>query len=153
MIVYRICAERFSSQLMASGRPNRWNEANQWVLYTSMSRSLAVLELLAHRNMEIPKERYRCMVIELPDEYFSVEIVPSNIALKNNFENYLQHQKLGSAWYQSSKSLCLQVPSILVPKEHNMVIHTMHPNFSVLRILDVEEFELDERLEVRIGKR
>lgn len=147
MIVYRICAERFSGQLMASGRQNRWNEANQWVLYTSMSRSLAVLELLAHRNMEMPKERYKCMVIELPDEYFSVEIVPSNIALKNNFENYLQHQKLGSAWYQSRKTLCLQVPSILVPKESNMVIHTLHPHFSALRILDVEDFELDDRLD------
>ena len=40
----------------------------------------------------------------------------------------------------------LQVPSAVVPEEHNFLVNPLHPDFEQLTIGDPEPFEFDERL-------
>jgi RES domain-containing protein len=47
MDVFRISQTRYADKLSASGAPNRWNKDNEYVIYTSQSRALCTLEMVA----------------------------------------------------------------------------------------------------------
>ncbi|MEI6898964.1 MAG: RES family NAD+ phosphorylase, partial [Bacteroidota bacterium] len=64
------------------------------------------------------------------------------------WENPLQlnlSQEIGSCWYSSGRSPVLKVPSALVAKENNFVIHTLHPDFINIKIFAIEDFYFDSR--------
>jgi RES domain-containing protein len=53
---------------------------------------------------------------------------------------------MGDAWLKKSESVVLQVPSAIIPEEHNYLINPQHPDFSGIKVLAVEKFSFDERL-------
>ncbi len=128
----------------------RWNLNGEHVLYTSQSRSLAALELLAHRSAIRPKDyAYKMMVIELQAPKAALEIVNLDHLPDNwrTLEAYPALQKMGSIWYQASKDLVLKVPSVLIPQEYNYVINFHHPDFAKsIALNSVEGFFWDKRL-------
>ncbi|MEX8548994.1 MAG: RES family NAD+ phosphorylase [Mucilaginibacter sp.] len=149
MEVYRIAEENFSNELTASGLANRWNNDNQFVLYTGSSRSLATLELVVARKSINPKSNYRVMIISIADEEELFTAV-----LKNNLpedwrstNSYSQLQQIGSDWYKSSQSLVLKVPSAVISQEYNYLINTKHPDFATkVSLVRTENYFWDERL-------
>ncbi len=149
MEVYRIAKENFSKELIASGKAYRWNNDNQFVLYTGSSRSLATLELLVRRRSINLKSDYRVMIISIADEEKHFTAV-----LKNNLpedwrsvNTYSQLQQIGSDWYKSRQSLILKVPSAVIPQEYNYLINTKHPDFeSKVSLVRTENYFWDERL-------
>lgn len=68
MKVYRITSVNYASRLSASGSANRWNNEKQYVIYASSSRSLVVLELVAHRNAIMQGMEFKMVIIDIPDE-------------------------------------------------------------------------------------
>ena len=146
MIVYRIAAEKYANKRVASGRPGRWNLADQFVIYTASSRSLATLELLVNRSGIRPNSTYKVMVIELPDSFD--QIVLSDLPKDWRKFNYYAHlQLLAASWYEGQDTLALCDPSAVIPKESNFVIHTRHKDFQrEIKLLDVEDYFWDDRL-------
>lgn len=148
MEVYRISSEHYSKKLNASGRANRWNFENQYVIYASSTRSLATLELVAHRNAIMEGITYKVMVIELPDEIGTIASVNAKKLGPdwNLLENRNITQHYGSDWYTNKKSVALKVPSAIIAQEHNFVLNTTHPDFQKVKIKRVENFVWDKRL-------
>jgi RES domain-containing protein len=149
MIVYRISSTEHAEKLQASGMAARWNNAGQKVLYASESRALACLENLAHRSKSGLTGRFRTQVIEIPDQLKIEHIDEKNLPRGwTNLLHYPLCREIGASWFISGKSATLKVPSAMIRAESNYVIHTLHRDFSRIRLVDVEEFTFDPRLKL-----
>ncbi len=149
MEVFRISKEAFSKKLSASGRANRWNLDDQFMIYAGSSRSLSTLELIVHENAVSPAFTYKVMVISIADEDNLYEQVHQADLPKNwrSMDAYPNLQQLGSDWYQNKRSLVLKVPSAIIPKEYNYIINTRHRDFdSMTSLVRTEDYFWDERL-------
>ena len=149
MEVFRIVNDTFSKKLTASGRANRWNFDDQFVIYTGHSRSLSTLELIVHQNSISPAFKYKVMTISIADE----ENLISSILQKDlpktwrSMISYPHLQHLGNEWYKNNHSLVLKVPSAVIPKEYNYLINTNHPDFtSKVSLVRTEDYFWDDRL-------
>lgn len=148
MLVYRIVHKKYADSLFASGLEGRWNSQGKKVLYTAENISLAYLETLAHRKGLGFNNDFRIMVIKIANNV-GIQIVGSSQLSKNwrDFRNYSDCQKIGNLWFDQCEKLCLKVPSAVVPDNFNIVINTFHRDFKKVKLLDVLNFEPDERLE------
>ena len=146
MEVFRMVHERYAHGLFASGRPGRWNEADQFVIYASSSRALATLEMIVNRASIKGDSSHRVLVINIPDAYAGI----SETELPPNWRSlsaYADMQAIGSRWYSTLKSPVLSVPSAVIPQEQNFLINTRHPEFQLeIRLLAVESYFWDIRL-------
>lgn len=149
MLVYRISRKKYSRRLTSSGIANRWNLDQQWVIYTSSSRSLATLELFVHSAMVQFHHSYQIMIISIDNNKdcitnISTDQLPANW---QSMEAYPVLQKLGHKWYITKSSLVLQVPSVIIPQEYNYIINTHHPDFNdQIKLIKSEAFLWDKRL-------
>jgi RES domain-containing protein len=148
MLVYRIVHKKYADTLFASGIEGRWNAEGKKVLYTTESISLAYLETLAHRKGLGFNKDFRIMVIQVPDES-QFQIVESTDLPKTwrDFRNYTECQKIGNQWFDAEEKLCLKVPSAVVPENWNVVINTFHQDFKKVKLIEVLDFNPDDRLE------
>lgn len=115
--------------------------------YGSEALSLAALEILVHADPS-----------ELPDDMMATaaEIKPKQVTtLSSNdlTENWREidpspHEliQIGRNWLESTESLALAVPSVVIPEELNYLINPDHPDFSKLVIHQPKRFEFDPRL-------
>ena len=150
MIVYRISSSNYAGKLQASGIAARWNFARQNVIYTSESRALACLENVVHRSIVNLSGLFKTLVIEIPDHLQIEKIDEKNLPARWRIsEEHLICKELGSAWFVSGVSPILKVPSALIPKENNYIIHAGHQDFDHIRLLDVEEFSFDPRIKIK----
>jgi RES domain-containing protein len=79
--------------------------------------------------------------IEIPDE--CVDLVG---ALPNGWKDDLElTRKIGSEWLRSNRSLCLRIPSAVIP-DFNYLINPAHPDIGSIKIVAVTAFEYDPRL-------
>jgi RES domain-containing protein len=148
MEVFKICREKYSHSLNASGASNRWNKKDEFVIYTGSSRSLSTLEMVAHRSYINFSSQYKLLIISIKDESLikgiDINDLPENW---KSIEAYVELQEIGSKWYHSNESLVLRVPSAIIPQEYNYIINTRHPMFASHVILkDVVDFAWDNRL-------
>jgi len=149
MEVFRIAKETFSKKLTASGRSNRWNFDDEFVIYTGCSRSLSTLELIVHANAVSPAFSYKVMIISIADEEnLFTHILQANLPKDwRNMTAYPSLQQLGSAWYQGNQSLVLKVPSAVIPKEYNYLVNFNHPDFKKkVSLVRTKDYFWDERL-------
>jgi RES domain-containing protein len=147
MIVFRISLVRYADALYASGNPARWNSKNVRVVYTAGSRALACLENVVHRTSRGLQEKFRTLVIDIPDS-LKVMIVDKK-TLPANWQQYnmmIHTQKSGNAWVKDQSSAVLRVPSVIIPEEYNFVLNPAHKDFHKIKLIASEPFEFDGRL-------
>jgi len=149
METFRISKEKFSGALLCSGRENRWNKDGEQLIYSGSSRALSTLEMVVHLNSIKPKEKYKIMVISLPDDESSYEQIlikglPGNWRSKTM---YNELQNIGSNWYNTKRTLVLKVPSAVILNEYNYVINSKHPDFErAIKLVRTEDYFWDDRL-------
>jgi RES domain-containing protein len=149
MEVFRIAKEPFAKNLIASGRANRWNHDDQFMIYTGSSRSLSTLELIVHKNAVQPVFKYRVMIISIADEEnLFTQILQADLPKSwRSMITYPELQQIGSKWYQTNQSLILKVPSAIITKEYNYIINTKHTDFgSKVSLVRTEDYFWDDRL-------
>lgn len=149
MIVYNIRKQEYSKKLIASGFSNRWNRDDEYVIYTSSSRALAMLELLVHRSGLDLGKGFRLLEIKLSITEKDIEEIRVEKLVKNwqSIEAYSQEQKIGSEWHKRFDKLILKVPSVVIPQEYNYVINTRHKDFEKKVKLElIEEIDFDRRI-------
>ena len=148
MEVFKICLDKYSNSLNASGAPNRWNKKDEFVIYTGSSRSLSTLELVVHRSLINIDRPYRLLVITIKDKTPFKEIKIKDLPKSwRTIDAYIALQEIGSKWYNSLETPVLKVPSVIIPFEFNYVINTKHPLFSKnILINSMEDFNWDKRL-------
>jgi RES domain-containing protein len=151
MRVWRLCkAEHAATAFSGEGAllyAGRWHHAGTPVIYTAESRSLAVLEQLVHLARSRLPPNFVCFGVDVPDELAVVEVPLAELpAGWRSHPGPLELRDLGTKWAQSNASVCLAVPSAVVPAERNFLLNPRHPDFARLALGAPEPFALDERL-------
>ena len=150
MLVYRISKTEFIEDLTGTGAKlfgGRWNNKGVFMLYASVSRALAVLELLAHLDAnEIQHHSFSIAEIEIPDDSLktiSLQLLPDNWRTPTA---HLYLRSRGDAWVSKADSIALTVPSIIIQQEQNVLLNCSHPNFKKVKLKRTYEFSFDRRL-------
>ena len=149
MIVYRISIAKYSTKLIASGFPARWNSKDAKVIYTAQSSALACLENVVHRNSRGLQKDFRQMNIAIPDAIEMEEIKETD--LKSEWEEFLQMpytQSIGDAWITAAKTPILKVPSAIIPGDSNYLLNPSHKDFLKIKLIKTEPFDFDSRIKM-----
>ena len=151
MELYRITQESYSNDLSGNGSRifgGRWNSEGRYALYTSASRSLALLETLAHIPAKLFRnKKYILVTVFLPDKT-SLKFIEEK-DLQNNWDALdIQHvtQKIGDNFLEEQKGLLFRVPSVLMPEEFNYVINPLHPSMKQVKVIHQREMRFNDRL-------
>lgn len=136
---YRIVAPRWASSAFtgegARKYGGRWNSPGRPAVYLAGSRALAALEMLVH--LTTPGSRSKPYLI------FEASIPRSEI---READDARAPRGVGDEWLQTSRSLILRVPSVLIPQECNYVLNPEHPAASRIRVGKPVDFHFDPRL-------
>jgi RES domain-containing protein len=146
MLVYRLAKDQFAQDLSGEGAKRyggRWNSKGIPILYTSSTIALALVEMLVH----LPKKN-------LPNDLvlITIEIEKSaTLDILNPVDlpkEWIQEtQTIGDRWVASNSNLSLQIPSVIIPEEKNILINVSHPNFNTqVKIKNSRKFSFDSRL-------
>lgn len=137
----------FCSGLGAALHGGRWNSRGHRMVYASDSRALATLELVVHLNTEAILAAYRVCEITIPEnlcETVTAADLPEGWdALQ---VNPLAAQSWGDLWLQFGKTPAVRVPSVIQPREYNVLMNPGHTRFGEIRWGDIESLLIDPRI-------
>lgn len=122
----------------------RWNSPGIPMVYTAGSRSLAILEVLAHLTKSALLNHYVLYRLECDDSL--VQILSDLPAGWNLEPPTPASQSVGDAWIESGTHPVLSVPSAIVPEERNYLLNPAHPEFSRIVIARPATYRIDPRL-------
>lgn len=147
MLVYRICKERYASDLSGEGAKQyggRWNKIGVPLVYTSCFASLAVLELMVHFRREEINFPFiiTCLEVGANFSVLDIKVLPSNWQLSSN-ANLLHN--IAQDWISQDKTVALKVPSAILPVEQNVLLNPRHRDFKKIKIKWQRKFYFDER--------
>ena len=149
MLVYRLYKSTYITEpLSAEGARRaggRWNPKGFPILYTSATPELALLEVVAHLNPSfIPS--FHLLVLDIPEEYRTISISE----LHPDWPDEQPGEGLPSFlsdWLKQPDVLTVSVPSAIVSRSRNYLIHTLLPGFSAgVTIVENEPFRIDTRI-------
>ncbi|WEF33320.1 RES family NAD+ phosphorylase [Pseudoduganella chitinolytica] len=135
----------------AKATGGRWNARGTAVVYTSANIALASLETLAHLELQgLPLNRY-LVRIDVPDD---VDDARTILAVPPGWDAQpygLPSVQAGTAWCRANATALLEVPSVLVPEEVNVLINPRHPDSARLRATVLRKWLADPRVHVSRG--
>jgi RES domain-containing protein len=127
----------------------RWNRRCTPVIYASCSIALAYLETIIHLSgleplplnrylirIDIPGTDWKARTIFDGATHVGWDALPAGLVSLN----------WGTQWLRSCKSLVVEVPSIVVPDEFNVLINPSHPGAAKLIAKGVRRWNYDARL-------
>ena len=148
MLLYRITNAQYADDLSGNGARffgGRWNSVGRPMLYLASSRSLAILESLAHIVPTNAPMDYVLLTIDAPDDYVAINIG----ALPEKWDEYPESnitKQIGNTFLQQNEYLLLKVPSALVPEESNYLMNPLHPKAGKVKVINNVPYRFDERL-------
>lgn len=122
----------------------RWNSRGVAVVYTSATKSLAVLESLVHLNPPL-RFRYVAFPLKFDDalvEYFPPKSLPADWRMEPTPPSA---KAIGDAWAKAARSAVLALPSVITG-DTNFLLNPAHPDFKKIIIGKPESFVFDPRL-------
>jgi RES domain-containing protein len=125
--------------------PGRWHNAGRPILYAAETPAGALLEILAHLDLEDLPDDYQLIEI-VGSEKASIETVEEALSPDNWRDDLATTRKIGDEWLASGRSLLLRVPSALAPLTSNWLINPRHEDVATARIARAIRFPPDERL-------
>jgi RES domain-containing protein len=155
MEIYRITQEQFAEDLSGNGARlfgGRWNSEGFFALYTSSSRSLALLETLAHTPAKMLDVRvYHLITLSVPDHLPTQKILFTDLQPDWNAPDTRPFtKKIGDAFLSDKKNLMLGVPSVMMPEEINYLINPLHKDMKQVKILKKRRIYFDKRINIHL---
>lgn len=124
----------------------RWNAPGTPVVYTSEHLSLAVLEALVHTDLDLLPEDLTAFQIEIPDDVAGPALEAyAQSPFPDDWQDPDVSVELGQAW-AASGSPVLVVPSVVLPRERNVLLNPRHAQVLGVRVAAQEPFAFDARL-------
>ena len=127
----------------------RWNRKGVPMVYASLSRALACLETVVHLGgsdplplnrylvqISIPKPHWRSRRVLKPADLVGWDAEPAGKASMD----------WGTAWQKAQATLLAQVPSVIVPEEHNILINPAHPSAVDITARKIRKWAYDQRI-------
>jgi RES domain-containing protein len=134
--------EAFSGKggLHASGS---WHTAGHPVVYTAQSLSLAALEILVRLKQTNDIQPFYAYSAEVPD---SLILRPDSFPARWKSRPGVS-RAFGDTWLEAKTTPAMLVPTIITPGEWNVLINSLHPQFSLKWIVTgPEAYTFDARL-------
>lgn len=133
------------AQAMLSGdgaarEGGRWNPTGMPAVYCSETSSLAMLEVLARSKGLPASPLYAILDLLIPDEHVVEPLGPADGGPAGMAES----QRSGAATL--AENLAFAVPSVINPRERNIVINPRHPYMREVRPGRISTFRFDSRL-------
>ena len=125
----------------------RWNSVGTAIVYTAESQSLAALEVVVHLDSSELLRHYVVFEVGIDE---SLIVRPGVAELPRNWKANPPPRKIqmiGDAWAAAGTSPVLQVPSAVLPAEHDFLLNPLHRDFARLVIGKPTPFRFDPRLE------
>lgn len=148
MELFRISQERFADDLTGNGSRlfgGRWNSEGVFAVYTSSSRSLALLEVLAHTPAKMLNTKNYQLVI--PDIIIAEEVLFSQLPVGWDAPDVrLYTKKMADQFFKENKSLMLAAPCVLIGEEMNYILNPFHAEMRKVKIVHKRRIHFDERL-------
>lgn len=149
MIVYRIAKEKWANKLDGIGSAKngaRWNSKGIEVVYTSLSRALACLEVAVHIDYDLIPEDYKIVTINLSDNLPIFVVNDSHLGDNWKFNKKLT-QRIGDLILGNDAIAIIKVPSAIIENEYNILINPNYTNIEdYTNIINIEPFNFDKRL-------
>jgi RES domain-containing protein len=148
MLLYRITNAKYANDLSGNGARlygGRWNSEGRPMIYLASSRSLAVLESLAHLSPTNLPDDIFMLITEVADDFMEVNIK----TLPDNWNEYPEPnilKQIGNSFLQKNEHLLLKVPSAIVKEEFNYLMNPLHPKAMEVKIISKSPFLFDRRL-------
>ena len=108
------------------------------MLYTAQHLSLACIEVLVHLDKSQLPRGYVWSRTDLP-------AAPPLLAFVS-LSDIVSCQAAGHAWVSAVSQLAIQVPSVIIPEEFNVLLNPRHAAYSSLVWTDPRPFRFDPRL-------
>ena len=128
----------------------RWNHAGTPLIYASNMVTLPFMELYSIKGPVVASSDWVLATLEIPDEIpeLDIESLPQNWnwrPARNATKDF------GTVWANTQQFLCLKIPSARIPlmaypKECNILINPLHPDFhGLIKMISEErvDFTLD----------
>lgn len=150
MKVYRISKCTYIRDLSGYGayiHGGRWNSRGQYMIYTSQSIALSMLEVLVHFEPHLAPSGFCLLTLEIADD--SIETLPSKDLPPdwNLYPGTKSTQITGDSFLRMNKKVALKVPSGIIEKESNLLLNPLHPLFrQKVEIISNENIQIDKRL-------
>jgi RES domain-containing protein len=148
MIAYRIADARHPifDATGATLHGGRWNSRGFRAIYAAETYAGALLEVLVHSNLSEPPKNHRVIRIDIPDEV-EIETVSSTELPDWDAEDMRTSRDFGDRWIQENRTAVLRVPSVITAgQENNLLLTTLHPQFSLIEAGAPKPVNWDERL-------
>jgi RES domain-containing protein len=156
MQIWRLCRAMHAAQAFsgegARRYGGRWNARGVPMVYCSSSLALAAIELFVHLEPAQAPDDLVSITAMLPAGEPARTIIPGELA-DGWWADLSATRALGDAWARSGASLALQVPSVPIRSEWNVLVNPLHPRMSELQIGAPRPFEFDTRMFMRKAKR
>lgn len=155
MELFRITQEKYADELSGNGARlygGRWNSEGLFAVYASSTRSLALLETLAHTPAKMLNEKvYMLITLSVPDTLNLEELDRNKLTTGWDApDTRPMTKKLGDKFLKAKSSMLLAVPSVLIPEELNYVINPLHPEMKKLKLVNKRRINFDSRLTVNL---
>lgn len=146
--VYRISKCAYIDDLKGTGAaayPGRWHGKGTFVLYTTASPSLALLESVVHMS-RIAVADYCMICLSIPEDKILT------LSITDLPENWNQNpppdilREIGERFINSREYLALQLPSAIMPEEFNYLLNPNHPDFKLVKVIYTRNISIDKRL-------
>jgi RES domain-containing protein len=125
----------------------RWNNVGVPMMYAASSVALAVLETIVHLGATRMVFNRYLVAIEIPaDIYRRREVVEKPPEAWDSIPASFKSKQFGSDWVATKRTLLLDVPSVIVPLERNILINPLHPDLHRLKATGLGRFVYDPRL-------
>jgi len=121
----------------ATAAGGRWNPIGTPILYTAQHLSLACIEVLVHLDKSQLPRYYVWSRTDLP--------AAPTILTFENLSSVVSCQA-GHAWVSAANQLAIQVPSVIIPEEFNVLLNPRHAGYGSLVWTDPRPFRFDPRL-------
>jgi RES domain-containing protein len=155
LVVWRLAADTPDygsddlSGLGAKETGGRWNRKGTPIVYASESIALACLETLVHLGGADPLPLNRYLIkISIPSAAWKArsrfersthigwDALPAGVVSMD----------WGTRWAANGQTLIAEVPSIVVPEEHNVLINPSHNEAGKINVRKVRKWLFDGRL-------
>jgi RES domain-containing protein len=126
----------------------RWNRKGGAVIYSARSIALACLETLAHLELGgLPLNRY-LVRIDIPVMVWEKRtiLISANHVGRDAQPAGKVSLDLGDVWLSGGDTALIEVPSVIVPEEHNILINPVHPDSQTLAVTKLRKWLFDARL-------
>lgn len=149
--VWRLTKAKYAARALSGYgstlRGGRWHPRGRPVVYCASSPSLALLETLVYvERLDLLRFEYVAIPVTLRQDRVE-RIAPDELPADwRAWPHPASTQALGARWLDEQRSVALEVPSAVVPRERNVLLNPLHPCFREVAAGEPEPFPLDPRL-------